>query len=460
MNTIDRVYLVDASGLEGTAERILTPDSEQAVADVLRAASRERIAVTVSGAGTGLVGGRVPQGGWVLSTSRFQKLEVFPGYAFVGAGVTLSDFHAAASASGQFYAPDPTETSSYIGGNISTNASGARSFRYGATRQHVLALRVVLATGQILDVQRGQAVNFPITPISVPRTTKHAVCYPLSPGMDWIDLFVGSEGTLGVITEATLRLLPTSNAVLAGVVFFADDEAALDAVDRWRTEASPRMIEYFDYQSLNLLRNRFSEVPRQASAAILIEQELESDEDHDMVFWFERLEADRALLEHSWFGTSLADRERFRKFRHALPELVNDTMRRNGSLKLASDCAVPPEHHREMLHFYRERLEKTFPERYVIFGHIGDAHLHVNILAQKAESDCATELLMEFARRAVSYGGTVSAEHGLGKRKRDLLPVQFSSEEIEAMKAVKRRLDPAWILGRGTFWSENGDTKT
>jgi FAD/FMN-containing dehydrogenase len=459
MNTVDRTYLTDASGLEGTAERIFVPDSEQAVADLLVAAGRERVPVTVSGAGTGLAGGRVPQGGWVLSTSRFRKLEVFPGYAHVGAGVSLRELHTAAAASGQFYAPDPTETSSYIGGNVSTNASGARSFRYGATRQHVLGLRVVLATGQILEVKRGEAVDFPIPSISLPRTTKHAVCYPLSAGMDWIDLFVGSEGTLGVITEATLKLLPVANAVLAGVIFFADDESALSAVDRWRTEASPRMIEYFDHQSLNLLRNRFPEVPREASAAILIEQELTGDDDRETARWFERLESDKALLDHSWFGTSSADRERFRKFRHALPELVNDTMRRNGSMKLASDCAVPPEHHRAMLRFYRERLEKTFPGRYVIFGHIGDAHLHVNILAQKAESECASRLLMEFAQQAVSYGGTVSAEHGLGKRKRHLLYVQFSEEEIAAMKAVKQRLDPAWILGRETFWSSNGDQK-
>ena len=141
-------------------------------------------------------------------------------------------------------------------------------------------------------------------------------------------------------------------------------------------------------------------------------------------------------------------------FRHSLPELVNETLRRNGCLKMGSDCAVPVEHNREMLDFYRARLDEKFRGRYVIFGHIGDAHLHVNILPAKEESAQAAEILLDFARKAVALGGSVSAEHGLGKRKAHLLPIQFSPEEIEAMKTVKRRLDPAWILGRGTLFPE------
>src|SRR5262249_54553567 len=148
------------------------------------------------------------------------------------------------------------------------------------------------------------------------------------------------------------------------------------------------------------------------------------------------------------------DRERFRLLRHSLPEIVNDTVRRNGSLKMASDCAVPVDKNREMLEFYRKRLDESFPGRYVIFGHIGDAHLHANIIPAPAEADRAAGILLEFARKAVALGGTVSAEHGLGKRKAHLLSIQFSQSEIEAMRAVKRHLDPNWILGRGTLLSE------
>jgi FAD/FMN-containing dehydrogenase len=457
---VNQAYLEDASGLVGYAERVFIPQDEQALAELLRKASHEQVPVTVSGAGTGVVGGRVPQGGWVLSTEYFKGLQIFTGRATAGAGVLLRDLHAAAAATGQLYAPDPTETASCVGGNVATNASGSRSFRYGATRQHVLALRVVLASGEILHVRRGQQVDFSVPAVSVPSTTKHSAGYALRPGMDWVDLFVGSEGTLGVITEAELRLLPMAKSILAGVIFFTNHEDVLDAVDRWRPVPQLRMLEYFDRQSLNMLRVRFPMIPITAGAALLIEQELGSEEDSEISYWVQRLEQTGALPEDSWFGTSTADRDRFRHFRHALPELVNETLRRNGSLKMASDCAVPIQHNSDMLQFYRLRLEEAFPGRYLIFGHIGDGHLHVNVLPRRDEVDQAAAVLTEFAREAVSRGGTVSGEHGLGKLKARLLEIQFSREEIEAMKQVKRRLDPSWILGRGTFWGEDTTTYT
>jgi FAD/FMN-containing dehydrogenase len=454
---ISPVYLEDASGLRGRAERVFIPENENEVADVLRQATSERIPVTITGSGTGVSGGRVPQGGWVVSLEKFARLEFGAGTAFAGAGVLLRDLQSQAAAAGQFYGPDPTETSACIGGTIGTNASGSRSFKYGPTRRHVLGLRVVLASGEIRHVRRGQAVDFPVPSISIPRSTKHAAGYSLRPGMDWTDLFVGSEGTLAVVTGAELRLLPAPKAVMGGVIFFANDAEALDAVDDWRATASPRMIEYFDRPSLDLLRARFPEIPANAAAALLIEQELESEDDPETDRWLGRIERAKALVDYSWFGASRADRERFRSFRHSLPELVNDTLRRSGCLKMASDCAVPVEHNRAMLGFYRALLDERFPGRYVIFGHIGDAHLHVNILPAGHESALAGETLLEFGREAVALGGTVSAEHGLGKRKAHLLSIQYSPEEIESMRVVKRHLDPQWILGRGTLFEEVPD---
>ena len=456
-SAIHPAYLEDASGFRGHAERLFIPEDESGVAEVLQRATRERIPVTISGAGTGVSGGRVPLGGWLLSLEKFSRLEINRGTALAGTGVLLRDLQAAAAAAGQFYAPDPTETMAFIGGTINTNASGARSFKYGATRQHVSELHAVLASGEILHVRRNQAADFAIPSISIPRSTKHAAGYSLRAGMDWIDLFVGSEGTLGVVTGAELKLLQAPQSLLGGVIFFANDAAAQDAVDDWSETASPRMIEYFDRPSLELLRTRFPEIPTNAAAALLIEQELQSEDDGETAHWLERIERAKALVNDSWFGTSAADRERFRFFRHSLPELVNETLRRNGCLKMGSDCAVPVQHNREMLNFYRASLDGLFRGRYVIFGHIGDAHLHVNILPSKEESAQAAEILLEFARKAVELGGSVSAEHGLGKRKTHLLPIQYSPREIEAMRAVKRRLDPAWILGRGTLFAETAD---
>ena len=445
--------LEDASGFRGHAERTFLPSNEPEVVAVLRSASAAGIPVTVAGAGTGVTGARVAQGGWVLSLEKLNRLEIQDGEAVAGPGVLLRDLHAAAARSGQFYPPDPTETAASVGGTIATNASGSRSFRYGDTRRHVLAMRVVLAGGETLQVRRGDRVDFDVPAIPIPKTTKHTAGYYLGPGMDWIDLFVGSEGTLGVVTEATLRLRPAPASLLAGVVFFPDDDLAVSAVEAWREGASARMLEYFDRPSLALLRAKFPEIPTQAGAAVLFEQELESEDDPELERWEERLEVCGALLADSWFATSAADRERFRRFRHALPEAVNDRVRQNGFLKMGSDYAVPAANNRAMLRYYRERLEREFPGHYVIFGHIGDAHVHVNILpASREEYARAPDLMAEFARQAVAFGGTVSAEHGLGKRKAHLLGIQYAEEHLEAMRSVKRRLDPQWLLGRGTLW--------
>ena len=418
----------------------------------LREAAAGGVPVTVAGAGTGVTGARVPMGGWVLSLERLNRLEISPGLAVAGPGVLLRDVHAAAQASGQLYPPDPTESSASIGGTIATNASGSRSLKYGSTRRWVDGLRVALADGRVLDVRRGDALDFDPGEIPLPDVTKNTAGYLLRRGMDWVDLFVGSEGTLGVVTEARLRLVPAPKAVLAGVVFFPDDDSAIDAVERWRETASARMLEYMDERSLELLRARFPEMPAAARACILFDQELAGDDDPELDRWLERMEASAALAEDSWMALSAADRERFRRFRHGLPELVNDKVRQSGAMKMNTDYAVPLGRNREMLAFYRRRLEEEFPGRYVLFGHIGDAHVHVNLFSDPANPAHATAVLAELARKAVDLGGPVSAEHGLGKRKAHLLAIQYAPEHIAAMKAVKQRLDPQNLLGRGTLW--------
>jgi FAD/FMN-containing dehydrogenase len=423
--------------------------------EIVRSAAASSVPVAIAGAGTGVTGGRVPRAGWIVSTERLTKLEIGDGAARAGAGVSLAALHAAAANTRQFYAPDPTETSAWIGGTLATNASGSRSFRYGDSRRHTRALRLVLADGTAHEWKRGDKVDFPYQPLPVPDTTKHTAGYYLRPDLDWVDLFIGSEGTLGIITEAELQLLPAARELLSGVVFFDNDDAALDAVDAWRPVEGLRMIEYFDGASLALLRTRFNEIPAEAGAAVLIEHEVAGAQElsGETDAWLDRLDAAHALIEESWFAQNAADRERFRKFRHAVPEMVNDTVRRNGCLKMGSDFAVPLARNREMLAYYRDRLRQEFPEQYVIFGHIGDAHVHANILPRSGEEAArARDLMVEFARKAVELGGTVSAEHGLGKHKRHLLELQYTPEEIDRMRAVKRRLDPRNLFGRGNLF--------
>jgi FAD/FMN-containing dehydrogenase len=449
------VTIDDASGMRGEADELLVPSSAEEVASILARATGSGTPVTPSGAGTGVTGGRVPNGGWELSLERFKRLEVSPGRARVGAGLPLQELQTAATASGQLYAPDPTEWSSSLGGNIATNASGSRSFLYGSTRRYVESLTVALMDGTVRTFRRGERVDFAYTPVRQPATTKNTAGYYLVPGLEWVDLFCGSEGTLGVVLEAEVELLRQPQSVLAGVVFFADDEAALAAVDAWRGIPQLRMLEYLDAPSLGFLRPTYGhEIPAAARACLMVEQELDGLEGDGVDEWVERVDASGAF-EDSWFGETARDRERFRVFRHHLPEAVNALVRQNGLQKLSSDFAVPIGRNREMLTYYRETLSDRFPNKFTIFGHIGDAHVHVNILSEvEADFEAGKEWLAEAAVQAVALGGTVSAEHGLGKRKRKLLELMYSAEELEAMKAVKRRLDPGWLLARGTLWEE------
>jgi FAD/FMN-containing dehydrogenase len=448
MSTVPPQYLTDASGFPGFADDAFTPSDEAGVLAILEMANRERTPITVAGAGSGLTGARVPQGGLVLSLEKIRHLQIRAGSARTGPAVTLLEIRDAAAPTRQFFAPDPTEITCSIGGAIATNASGSRSFRYGSTRRHILALRVALMNGRVEHYRRGDKIDFPVPAIPSPHTTKNTAGYRLSPGMDWIDLFCGSEGTLGVILEAEVALLPIPRDLFAGVIFFPSDEHALAAVDAWRAHAELRMLEYVDRNSLNLLLGRYPEIPGEALAALLIEAE-----GSDLDAWETRLAETGALLDASWFATAPKDRERFREFRHSLPELVIETVVRRGFLKMGTDYAVPIERNRDILAFYRRRLEETLPGRYVIYGHIGDAHVHVNMLpGTAAEAASAAALLDEFARQAALLGGTVSAEHGLGKRKATLLSLQYAPEDIQAMKDVKSRLDPNWILGRGTLF--------
>ena len=445
-------FLEDASGQHGSAEKLFAPASVEELQEIVKDASASNTPVTVAGAGTGLTGARVPNGGWIISLERFRRIEIQSGRAYCGSGVILADLQAAAAKTRQFLGPNPTESSASIGGIISTNAGGARSFRYGPVGRQVLSLEVTFMDGRTLRFHRGEKVDFAYRPVRAPATTKSSAGYQLRPDVEWIDLLCGSEGTLGIITEAELKLYPEPPAILSGVVFFPSEELALDAVDQWRLIAGLRLLESMDTRALNFLRTKYTEMSPAAKAALMIEQDLTSEDDPEVDLWTERLAAQSALEEESWFGFTAADRERFREFRHALPAITVDLGRRSGA-KFSTDFAVPLDKNREMYNYYRQRGEETFPGRYTIFGHIGDANVHVNLLPHGPEdAKIADELMEDFARKVISLGGTVAAEHGIGKQKVNLLKLMYSADEIEAMKDVKRHLDPQWLLGQGTIF--------
>jgi FAD/FMN-containing dehydrogenase len=442
-------YVIDASGYSGWADKILVPSNESEVVEILSAASQANTPVTVVGAGYGLTGGRVAQGGWVVSLEKFRRLDIEKGFARTGAAISLLEVQNAARPTGQFYAPDPTEINSSVGGTIATNASGSRSFRYGSTRRHVQAIRAAFMDGRVVEFRKGDKIDFPVPAVPMPKTTKFTAGYPLQPGMDWIDLICGSEGTLCVVMEAELSLLPIVQELFTAIIFFPSDDSALDAVEAWRPLPALRMLEYVDRKALDIIQTRFPDIPHNAQAALLIEAEGEADIDE----WEQRLQDASALIDGSWFAISAEDRERFRRFRHSLPEVVIDTVRKRGFKQMGTDYAVPLDRSRDVLRLYHERLDASDIGLYMCFGHIGDAHVHINIIPEtQRQAETGSQLLMDLAQEVIAMGGVISAEHGLGKQKAHLLSLQYKPEHIEAMMSVKRRLDPQWLLGRGTLF--------
>jgi D-lactate dehydrogenase (cytochrome) len=204
------------------------------------------------------------------------------------------------------------------------------------------------------------------------------------------------------------------------------------------------------------LRQKYDTIPIDAVGAIFFEQETTpATEDLSMTDWLSLLERHQALVDNSWFATNEQDQAKLREFRHALPVLMNEWFARHKQRKVSTDMSVPDESFPGMLRFYKETLQAS-ELRYAIFGHIGDNHVHVNILPRNDdEAARARDIYLRFVKRAVEVGGTISAEHGIGKLKRDYLRLLYSEDHLREMSALKRGVDPAGILGRGNIFSED-----
>src|SRR5215510_14641736 len=466
-------FLSDASFIrEGHADRVVLPESVEEISEILANANRERVPVTVSGAGTGTVGGRVPFGGILLATDKLNHIkkivrEKSGGFAVVEAGVVLADLQRAVDQEGLLYPPDPTERDCFVGGNVATNASGARTFKYGPTRNYVRRLKVVLASGEVLDLRRGEvracaegrirlgkSIEVVLPRYRMPATRKNASGYFVAPEMDAVDLFIGSEGTLGVIAEVEVKLLPKPEGLLSGVVFFADEADVLALVRDVRTEVDARAVEFFDRESLRFLREKYPTIPAEAVAAIFFEQETTAATEATVLNqWTVLLDQHHALAD-SWFATNEQDQAKLREFRHQLPVLMNEWFAHYKQRKVSTDMAVPDDAFAGLFRLYKDTLRSS-GLRYTIFGHIGDNHVHVNILPRNDDEGArAREFYVEFLKYAASVGGTLSAEHGVGKLKRDYLHLFYTDTQLRAMATIKKALDPNGILGRGNIFSE------
>ena len=478
-------FVVDASNFKGNCDAVYFPENVAEVVSIVKEANTNKTKITIAGNGTGLTGARVPLNGIVISTDKLNKiLEINQTefYAVIEPAVLLSDFQKELKQQNLFYPPDPTETNCYIGGTVATNASGAKTFKYGPTRDYVIGLQVVLPDGEVIDIEREKqrAVGFDLSLtthsgknilLQIPDYTfpavKNASGYFVKKDMDAIDLFIGSEGTLGIITKIKLRLLPQPEDTISCVLFFEVETNALNFLEEARdisfqnkknkinNNIHALALEFFDERALKFLAKDFSAIPVSAQAAIWFEQESTSETfDSILEAWNVLMQKHNVNEETAWFAFSDADKEKIKDFRHAISWKVNEHVARNNFRKLGTDVAVPDSSFRNF-YFTIQNWAKQSNIDFVAYGHFGNSHIHLNFLPKNDEEfNEGKKLYKQICEEAVKLGGTISAEHGIGKAKRDYLLMMYGETNLRKMAALKKSLDPNLILGIGNIFSE------
>ncbi len=426
----------DGSKLSFLPEAVVKPRSDADIAVVLALANRHRVPVTTRGAGTSLTGSASPiRGGWVLDLSGWKRIRIDAeaGLAHTQAGAVVGDIHRAAEAKGWFYPPDPASKQyCTIGGNIACNAGGMHGGKYGVTRDFVLALKGFLPTGE---------------PVTWGTPTKK-----FSAGFNLRDLWIGSEGMLGVVTGATLRLIPLPAARWTLLTAFADETAAFRAVKAlFGQRVQPAICEFLDryaVQCAEAASGREVFAGQAGRPVVLIElagtvSEV-ADQKKTVLAWARtkaaawRVARNRTEAEALW----------------AVRRGCSQAMFKLADSKINEDIVVPLRSYEKCARLL-EKLRRNYRLPVPTFGHLGDGNLHVNIMYHRDDPDecrraaAAGEALM---RGVVALGGAISGEHGIGLAKTPFLRLQHSPAQVRAMQAVKHALDPRGILNPGKMF--------
>ncbi|MDP1570155.1 MAG: FAD-binding oxidoreductase [Vicinamibacterales bacterium] len=493
---------------------------------VVRPRSTEEASAALAGGGpwlavgaqSSLTGGATPMGATVLSTERLTSLVIDgPDRVRAGAGVTLQALQDALAARGLWLPPVPTWLGATVGGAVATNAAGAATFKYGAMREWVEGLRVVLASGETLTLARGAAratgagvieidtarglIAVPVPPYAMPDVPKRSAGYFAAPGMDLVDLFIGSEGTLGVITEATLRVAPRPAGVCWALVPMRDEPAAIALVAdlrrasraTWATGEAAGIdvsaIEHLDHRSLEILREDGADrrhdvrLPPDAGVVLLVQievsaaaaaRDLWSDlaratevdaEDAPLVRLCRLLQA-HGVLEDTEVALP-GDLRRARAFvelREAVPAGVNARVAAAQAsidpriTKTAADMIVPFDRFGALMTACRALCAARDLDL-VVWGHISDGNVHPNVIPRRVEDVAhGREAILELGRLVIAMGGCPLAEHGVGRNpvKQQLLELLYGRAGIDAMRAVRRALDPGDRLAPGVLFDGHG----
>lgn len=431
-------YGYDATNLEGPAELVVFPKTANEISEILGLANKFKFPVVPRGMGTGFTGGSVPiQGGVVLVMTRFNRvIEIDKKnlIAVVEPGVITGDFQKQVEALGFFYPPDPaSQLYCTIGGNVAECAGGPRAVKYGVTKDYVLGLQVVLPTGEVIHTGV--------------RTMKGVVGYDLT------KLFVGSEGTLGIITKIILRLIPLPEArQTLMVVFHKMEDAAIAVSNIISSKIIPSTLEFMDSASIQCVEDYLNlGLPRDAGALLLIEV----DGDREILPKYIQ-KIDQLTLELNRYEIKIAANDQGAEILWKARKALSPASYRLNPTKIAEDITVPRD---QIVTFIKEarRIAEKNHLKIINFGHAGDGNIHTSLMIDDKNEDekrKAGAAIEEIFKLTIRLGGTLSGEHGVGLTKAPYIDLELDQVTIEVMKKIKKVLDPNNILNPGKIFKE------
>jgi D-lactate dehydrogenase (cytochrome) len=486
----------------GIPDKVFFPESTEDIQSVFNDVQKGKCQIRLTGNHTGTAAGGVPDDHeWQISFNKMNKvlacekwtdntllLTCQPGisldslnsilatpsllpYSFPGIDLLNENRY--------WYTPDPTEMNAQLGATVATNASGARSYRFGPTRNSIYGLSTVLVHGDVITLQNNTTIN-PSEGFSIAGKSMRAIAIPpihfRSPeiknaagfycknAMRAVDLLIGSEGLLGAFASITILLQPKKR-IIAGCSFFSSLESVLDFVAFLKQEPQVVSIELFDKSAIDLFRQyriqfpgSLPEFPTGTERAILWEFSDRDPEPFDAVFgrWESALKNSGTSFDKTWSGIDKSEHALLKKFRYALPEIVNETVARHkqqyGKIrKIGTDTALPDHTFQTVYQEYLRIIDDN-RLRYASFGHIGNSHMHINLLpSNKNELDRAFDVYDQLMQLTIDAKGTVSAEHGIGRIKKKYCAMMYGEDAINEMRLIKSAFDPQWLLNNGVM---------
>ncbi|HDY66377.1 MAG TPA: FAD-binding protein [Candidatus Scalindua sp.] len=436
-NIEERVcYSFDATKEKHLPDLVIRPHTKEHVSTTISIANKYNIPICPRGAGTGLSGGAVPvKGGIVLDLKNMDKIIEINAKDLtvtVEPGVVTKDLQDEVARLRLFYPPEPGSAEfSTIGGNVAECTGGMTGMKYGVTRNYVLALEIVLPDGSIINTGR--------------KTLRSVAGYDLT------RFFVGSEGTLGVFTRITLKLLPLPEKIGTITSYFKNIDDALNTTDSIliKSHFLPRSLEFVDKTGIDAVRGfTKEEIPEGVEALLLIDVD---GNEKSVVNDISKIEV--LCKENKALKTLVAKTDDERKVLWETRRSISPSLFRIASMKFNDDICVPRSKVREVLKRVYE-LSKTYSIQVAAFGHIGEGHIHLNLIYDegKAADLSVHKLISQILKEVVSIGGTITSEHGVGDTKSEFIGLELSPHEIEIMKELKKMFDPKGIMNPGKIF--------